>query len=428
MATFSQPFLMASLSDNGPTRRPIILTLVPYYLPGFRGGGPICSLANMVTELSDEFDFRIVTADRDLGDRNAYPGVLVNRWQKVGKATVHYLSPGLGRWWRLGRLLRQTQHDLLYINGFLPRAFSIFPMLLRAMGLSMASPALLAPRGEFSPGAMEIKRFRKQLYVALVTWIGLYKNICWHASTRLEEVDIERAFTNRLGSRLGRIFLSGPIVIAPDLTEKFVAIDCKITRVGRKKVEGVLNMVFISRISRKKNLDMALRILAEVRGSVCYSIYGIIEDRCYWAECQQLIKDLPPNIRAVYRGELAHEEVAGIFQSYELFFFPTRGENYGHVIAEALLAGCPVLISDQTPWRQLREKEAGWDLPLDNPAAFRQVIQECIAMDDERLQHFGRRAEVYARGATNDPQNVEMNRTMFRSCILAEPRDGLRHA
>ena len=55
----------------------------------------------------------------------------------------------------------------------------------------------------------------------------------------------------------------------------------------------------------------------------------------------------------------------------DLFFFPAHGENYGHVIAEAMAAGCPVLISDQTAWRNLEEKGAGWDLPLDAPGRFR---------------------------------------------------------
>ena len=61
------------------------------------------------------------------------------------------------------------------------------------------------------------------------------------------------------------------------------------------------------------------------------------------------------------------------------FFFPTLGENYGHVIYEALDSGCPVLISDQTPWRGLSEVGAGWDLPLDKPDLFRQACKRSFA-------------------------------------------------
>ena len=38
------------------------------------------------------------------------------------------------------------------------------------------------------------------------------------------------------------------------------------------------------------------------------------------------------------------------FSEYDAFVFPTRGENFGHVIAESLSASCPVVCTDQTPW------------------------------------------------------------------------------
>ena len=47
--------------------RPIILSFAGHYLPGYKAGGPIRSIANMVDQLGDEFDFRIVAGDRDLG-------------------------------------------------------------------------------------------------------------------------------------------------------------------------------------------------------------------------------------------------------------------------------------------------------------------------------------------------------------------------
>ena len=37
-----------------------VFTLAPHYLPGFKAGGPIRSIANLAAELGDEIDFRIV--------------------------------------------------------------------------------------------------------------------------------------------------------------------------------------------------------------------------------------------------------------------------------------------------------------------------------------------------------------------------------
>jgi hypothetical protein len=79
-------------SNDGERRHPVILTFTGCYLPGYKGGGPIRTIANMVAVLKDEFDFRIVTSDHDLGDRTAYPGIQVNTWEKVAGAQVLYLS------------------------------------------------------------------------------------------------------------------------------------------------------------------------------------------------------------------------------------------------------------------------------------------------------------------------------------------------
>ena len=76
----------------------------------------------------------------------------------------------------------------------------------------------------------------------------------------------------------------------------------------------------------------------------------------YWEKCQRIIDDLPENIQVKYNGTIGHEKVVREMASHDLFFLPTLGENFGHVIFEALAAGCPILISDQTPWRNLEKR------------------------------------------------------------------------
>jgi len=70
-------------------KKPIILTFVHYYLPGHKAGGPIRSIANMVTHIGDQFDIKIITADRDFGDAEPYSNIIVDAWNPVGQATVY---------------------------------------------------------------------------------------------------------------------------------------------------------------------------------------------------------------------------------------------------------------------------------------------------------------------------------------------------
>ena len=60
-----------------------ILLLVGNYLPGFKSGGALRSTVNMVERLGDEFEFWIVTSDRDIGDTSGYSGVNKNKWNNV---------------------------------------------------------------------------------------------------------------------------------------------------------------------------------------------------------------------------------------------------------------------------------------------------------------------------------------------------------
>ena len=70
-----------------------VLCFCDFYLPGYRAGGPIRTIANMVLNLGDEIDFHIVTRDRDFGSNEPYRGVAIDAWNTVGKAKVFYASP-----------------------------------------------------------------------------------------------------------------------------------------------------------------------------------------------------------------------------------------------------------------------------------------------------------------------------------------------
>jgi glycosyltransferase involved in cell wall biosynthesis len=69
-----------------------------------------------------------------------------------------------------------------------------------------------------------------------------------------------------------------------------------------------------------------------------------------------------------------------VCQEFDYFVLPTKGENFGHAIFEAMAVGCPVLISDQTPWTNLEQKNAGFDLPLEIDL-FTKCIQHFIEMN-----------------------------------------------
>jgi glycosyltransferase involved in cell wall biosynthesis len=381
-----------------------ILTSVGHYLPGYKAGGPIRTLANMVDRLGDELEFKIVTADRDFEDTKAYLEIKVDDWNRVGKAEVFYMSPRMQSLKEFKKILCSTGCDVIYLNSFFSPDFTIKPLLLRRLRLIPDKPLIIAPRGEFSPGALGLKSLKKRVYIMVAKAFGLYLGVVWQVSSEHEGADIRQWFGRGV-----------PVVVAPNLPPVIHSADELPPK--NKKTAGCLKIIFLSRISRKKNLYGTLKMLKKLNGKVECNIYGPMEDKLYLAECQNIISSLPENIEVLYCGSVAHDRVNAVMRQHDLFFLPTLGENFGHVILEALCAGCPVLISDQTPWRDLKEKGVGWDLPLDRPDLFQDVLQKCVDMNGLEYVKWSERAREYGFGVTKDDGVVEMNRRLFYDTV-----------
>jgi glycosyltransferase involved in cell wall biosynthesis len=323
-------------------RRFRVLATCPSFEPGFRGGGPVRSVAGIVDTISHRVEVSLVTCDRDLGSSEPYPG-LSGRWVRRSRSRVFYLNTHRPQmWWRLLRELRAVRFDLLYVNSLWQPVFTVIPVLAVRLRVVHARKILLAPRGELSPGALALKPRRKRLFLA---WWGrclASVDVLWHASTDAEASDIRRLFP------AARIHVSLNTVSLP---EEPLPVTGGEDRPAR--------MVFIGRISPKKNLDLAICALRSLSKPVEFDIYGPLEDPRYWSRCRSLMSRLPDGVRVEYRGELTPAQVRRTFGCYDAFVFPTAGENFGHVIAESLSASCPVICSDQTPWTHVLETGGG---------------------------------------------------------------------
>jgi glycosyltransferase involved in cell wall biosynthesis len=388
-------------------KKPVVLTFINNYLPGYKAGGIPRSMNNAVENLINIVEFKIVTRDRDLGDREPYRNIRKNEWQRAGSADVYYLSPAESSVRKIRELILADDYDVLYLNSFFD-SFTIKALLIRYFDRTFSKPVILAPRGEFAEAALSLKFAKKYAYILLGRVTGLYKNLTWHASSGFEEADIMRVMKIKREK----------IHIALDLPVKFVKDNYYLSSL-QHSADGIFKIIFISRIARVKNLDYAIQILGKLKAAVLFDIYGPLEDMKYWNECRMLIGKLPVNITVRYKGIVLPDQVVQIFSGYDLFLFPTGGENFGHVIAECLISGTPVLTSDKTPWRNLRDNELGWDIPLDQIGSWAEVIEKCALMSSEvRLQNRVR-IRNYMEENLLDPGVIESHRQLFAKQIAA---------
>lgn len=374
-----------------------ILVFIDWYLPGYRAGGPIQSCANLVDHLSTEFDFYIVTRDTDYCETKPYEGIVSDAWNTLNNGTqVYYVSTALLNRAFIKKICTETAFDYVYINGVYSFYFSILPLFyLRNV---VAKRIVVATRGMLAESAIAVKKTKKSVFLQVSKRLGLFKRVTFQASTVAEVSDIKRV--------MGK---ESKIVLAANLPKKTVPQSFS----KRDKDEGSIKLVNIARIAPEKNLKFALEVLREVKANVTFDFYGPIYAEAYYEECKLLIAQMPSNIMVTYKDSIESSKVNEVFQSYHALFMPTLGENFGHIILESLVAGSPVLISDQTPWKDLQSRSLGFDVSLSDKASFVNAIEQMAALDGDEFAKWSLASYNFGKEFVNNPEVLKQNLNLF---------------
>lgn len=342
-----------------------VLLFCDWYRPGFKAGGPITSSANMVENLGNEIEFKVVCSDRDYLSSEPYKDIPTDEWVTKGKAQVKYLSPESQNKKNIKQIVEETPADCVYINGLFSLSFSIYPLLAAR---SLGKKVIVAPRGMLAKGAMSIKPLKKKVFLALANTMDWYEDVLFHATSESE--------ATRIKSKLSD---GAQINIIPNLPSPIAA--KKRTQPKRK---NYLNIISLSRVAKEKNTHYLVEVLAKLSAEIVVKadLYGEVYDTDYFQKCKAIAETAPSNVEINFREVVSPERLSAIFENADLFFMPTLGENYGHAIIEALLSGTPVLISDQTPWLNLERDGLGKEIPLDSQEGFVRFINTVAEMDE----------------------------------------------
>jgi glycosyltransferase involved in cell wall biosynthesis len=385
--------------------KPKILVLADWYAPGFKAGGLITALSNLADSIGNVFELYIFTRDRDLTDKRPYPQVRSMEWVPLGSARVMYTADLSLR--HLRKRIVEVMPDIIYLNSFFS-PLVIKTLLLRRLRMLPGCAVVLAPRGEFSPGALKIKSLRKTAFANCAFRAGLYRNLIWQATSDLEAENIAQVLQSS-GERW-------PLMhVASDLPNRDWLRATRQPIKDAKHVGG--RFLFISRISRNKNLLFALDILANLQGHVELDIFGPIDDQSYWNDCRQRMKSLPNHVVARYKGPIPRENIQRTARDYDFLLLPTQGENFGYVILEAMAVGCPVIVSDRTPWCNLSDRGLGWALPLEDRTSWIRVLQQCIDMEPEIYAAMSRKAREFVESWAKSTRQSNQTTALFHLAL-----------
>lgn len=370
-----------------------ILVFSDWFSPGFMAGGPIKSLMNMIGNV--EADFYVVTRINDYHSAVPYAGIKENEATRFSEnCVVQYINENRMNTRFVEDILECDQFDFYYLNSLFSPRFTLLPLsVIRKK--KRTRQCIIAPRGMLKTGALQVKPLKKKIFLWVAKRRGWYSGVLWHATNPDEVSEIQRAFG-----------VSSRIKLAPVIPSS-VPVEKKI-----RKEKDSLRLVSFSRISAEKGILEAIRIVKNLpdHHSVCFDIYGAIPPGTYADQCREEAGQSTHTI--TLKGQIEPSFIPELYSGYDVFFLATHGENFGHAIAEALLNATPVIITDRTPWRNLQDRHAGFDVPMEESALAAALIR-FLEMDSREFEIWQKGASETGLEAARNPETLLANHKLF---------------
>jgi len=280
------------------------------------------------------------------------------------------------------------EFDLAHIHAL----FSPVSTAAATVARNKKLPYILRPLGTLDPADLRKKRRFKQIYAALLEGPNLAGAAGIHFTSKQEAKISERFGTHTpdLVIPLGVQPPQPPLVRG----EKEEGMTAKgIARMKWRIPDDQPLVLFMSRIDPKKGLNLLIPALERLLGSGLdfhFVLAGASpQSPDYEKQIQEQLKASTLSSRTTITGFVTGELKAALLQDADLFVLPSYYENFGIAVAEAMVAGTPVVISDQVHiWEEVKGAEAGWVSPCEVDA-----LTECLR---EALQDVG---EQKRRGA-----------------------------
>jgi glycosyltransferase involved in cell wall biosynthesis len=367
----------------------IVFISIPWFLPAFKAGGPIQSIANLVDNCSEGIEYRVFCGDTDLNNE-PLQNIITDKWVAYNNHTKVWYASGKNVSQAIKYQVQTIKPDVLFMIGIFSWDFNIIPLLF-----CHANKKILSVRGMLHTGALSQKKWKKRIFLQLFKTMGIGSKTVFHATDNTEEVFIKKEFGQQ-----AKVFVAGNF---PKTIKASIPVF---------KEVGYLNIVTVALISPMKNHLLVLEAIQHCTANIKYDIYGPIKDLEYWKLCLTKISILPKNISVVYHGEIAPANIDKALAESHVFIMPSKSENFGHAIYEAFSAGKPVITSNNTPWNELKESMAGINVDT-TKESLTDAINFFSEMYNESYLQYANGAEVYADNKIDKEALTKTYQNMF---------------
>jgi glycosyltransferase involved in cell wall biosynthesis len=353
-----------------------ILHYIPVYAPAWKFGGPVLSVSQLcegLVQLGHEVE--VFTSDAGLDNHRDIPlgkltkrnGVWVTYFPQVSRFGIH--SPGMEEAvWQ-----RATEFDLIHITGvWQPSSYQACKAAYQ-----FNIPYVVSLRGALGPYSWGQKTLKKIIYYLWRERFNVGQAAGVHYTTQQE---FEECRWLQLPGQ--------PMVIPNGLDTDFWQPHPQAASQWRHN-HGIAPEEFVllnvGRLHHKKGLDLLPTALAPLKGQPWKLVFVGGDDDGTKRQLQHQFHTLKLTDQVLFLEACSPEQLPAIYSGANLFVLPSRHENFGNVVVEALACGCPILISDRVGlYRELSHASVGWVLPR-NPTAWTNVLQEILESVDHSI-------------------------------------------
>lgn len=278
-------------------------------------GGPVI----VINELAPRFNNRYQHTQAVVGKKEHTPVTSVRLKSIFGN---RYGVPTVSSAAKLVRLLRS--HDIVLTHGFY-LGTTLFAVLLAK------NKVLIMPHGSLEQYQWNKSNYRKFMFDVLFKFVAKYKDFHFIVATEQEVNSISMKFPKIKVSVVG-LGVSTP--------QHF--------RIHESKSDP-LKLLSFSRITKKKRIDLIILALSKVDSYQlkCNLTVAGSGDFDLLQKLQSIVIQEKLENRVNFIDWVPESEIDNLFYNVDIFLLPSENENYAVAVAQSIVRGLPVIVSDK---------------------------------------------------------------------------------
>jgi len=355
-----------------------VLHVLPSYPPTSHTGPPVAVHRLCAALRASGVDVRAATTDDSGRSRTA---VEADRWTTWDGVPVFYgsrigwngdLSPSLYRC--INREVGDA--DVVHVT-----AVYSWPTLSVALASKReGTPYIVSPRGSLAPAALVWRSWKKRLFNCAGGLAALQRASGFHATSEGEAADV-RATVPR-----------AHVCVVPNGTD--VPDESELLRLRAAGRDSYT--LFLGRLHPHKNPDLLLRAWAKASAAEASNqlVFAGPDVAGLGASLKRLARDRGCSERVHFAGPVEGEAKASLLARAKTVVLPSKSENFGNAVAEALAHGTPVVATRGTPWSELGPRRCGWWVDADEES-LASAIRQALVLDEHESTEMGNRGRAW---------------------------------